>query len=53
MTDLGKWNIEGILKNAKKGVYGQHLTKKVKYKEHKPTGKALALSKKLLQDKQK
>lgn len=45
--DPGKWNVKGIMDNAKKGAYGSHLMKKRKFNEHQPTGKALALAKKL------
>lgn len=42
-SDQGKWNINGILKNAKKNGL-----KNKKLPNHKPMGKALALSKALL-----
>ena len=46
--DYGHFNIKGILKQAKKVGHSPYGGEPVKFKEHKPKGKALALAKKLL-----
>ena len=51
MSDFGYWNVKGILKNAKKAGHSPMGGTFKKYKEHKPKGAALALSKKLLKEK--